>query len=352
MGGVPLSPHIVLLFMTREEFISNLATKFINMDSEVGHALYNALYLNRNIILYGEGGHAKSEVALYAASLFYQTPIFVASLDKYTTPSSLVGTADIPALIQQGQYRHNVAGSIMEHEVAILEEGLDSRISTILKDVLTRGAYCTGGMCYPMQTRCVIMCTNVEPDTWAENDSDRALLRRFHYKVKVAWKSYKPSDFMSMYALRFPADKQEALLPLAETVAAIRTSGALITPAEANVAASAFLSCGKEGLIGLSHFGPKQLQYLRDYDKRKAVDLLIEEVTIKYKLVQSMDIAQLSQNDFNSVIGELSTLLTQLGSCRPDNNQVKLVADLHQRIKALKDKVAIKWEDKLVRDKA
>ena len=122
--GESPSPHTLYCFMTREEFLANLATKFINMDSEVGHALFNALYCGRNIVLYGEGGHAKSEVALYAASLFYQSPIFVASLDKYTTPAALIGSPDVPALIQQGQYRHNVAGSIMEHEVAILEEGL------------------------------------------------------------------------------------------------------------------------------------------------------------------------------------------------------------------------------------
>lgn len=315
--------------MTREEFKALIAAKFILMD-EVADALYNAITLRQHIMLYGQGGHAKSELAEYAVGLFYKPEdTFILSVDRHTPQAALTGPTNVPELMR-GNYTLVVQQSIMAHKAAIIEEGLDSRVISGLKDLLTRGRFCTGDVCYDMKTEFIILCTNHTPEDWAQNASDMALLRRFHYRVKVEWKKYKEENFMKMFATRF--EDPERLRPIAMMAEMVRGDNPEYTPAAAIKDASAYLKYGEAGLIGSAILTQNHIKFIATATQRA-------QAKTKYAQISSelRDVIMEARNINNpaiytQAIKKLNNLLTRTDELRPDSSLIVMVKQLRDNI--------------------
>lgn len=315
--------------MTREEFKNQIALRFINME-HTADAIYNAITLRQNIVLWGKGGHAKSELAHYALSLFYsEEDLFLLSVDRHTAVSSLVGTLDIPKLLG-GEASLQVQHSIMAHKCAIIEEGLDSRVISALKDLLTRGSFCTGAVCYPMRTEVIILCTNHDPLNWAKDDSDKALLRRFHYRCKVEWPKYDAASYMKMFNRVIPeqAAQLEGIAAMAEVV---RAKDQDYSPAAVIKDARAYLTYGQEGLVGSTHLTDEHIGYIKTATARARASAEFAELTLSFQTLENTFRSTADIATMKSVQAQVAGILKLIDGLRPDNTLITQVARFRSR---------------------
>lgn len=182
---------------------SFLSSNFIKSE-KMAKAILLGLVAKKNVIFFGPGGHAKSELArsLIRDLLGMDAP--VKSFGGGTTEESLYGGMDIAELRRSGRQKFLFEGSWMDKEVSIWEEMFDApaRVLTSLKNTLTAGRYEAdrGEDCYDMHTKCIVALTNLEPSQVAEAGADvEALVQRFPIQLRVAWDSYESSDFLSLF---------------------------------------------------------------------------------------------------------------------------------------------------------
>lgn len=315
--------------ITRNEFRELLRLQYVYMDPTI-EALYNALSSGRHIILFGEPGHGKSEIAIDASDCFYKaSERFILSIDRRTPAEALTGPLDIPKLMTAGESSIVVKQSIMSHKVAILEEGFDSRVASVLKDLLTRKAFCTGDICYPLLTKTIILCTNVTPDVWAKDASDRALVERFFYQVNVNWPAYTPSNYMEMFKRKFSASDASKLGVIANLAAQQTALGQIFSPRSAIWTAQQYLQLGVEGLHGAAGLGPNIVRDLEKMEQRVKTD---EEMRRLAKLVYEME----SPADAKAAAHQIKLLRQVKEQCsklRPDNEGLEHMKRLLEEIK-------------------
>lgn len=182
---------------------SFLSFRFIKSE-KMAKAILLGLVARKNVIFFGPGGHAKSELArsLIRDLLGLDAP--VKSFGGGTTEESLYGGMDIAELRKSGRQKFLFEGSWMDKGVSIWEELFDApaRVLTSLKNTLTAGRYEADRQedCYDMHTKCIVALTNLEPSQVAEAGPDvEALVQRFPIQLRVAWDSYESSDFLSLF---------------------------------------------------------------------------------------------------------------------------------------------------------
>lgn len=167
-------------------------------------AILLALVAKKNVIFFGPGGHAKSELARFLIRDLLGQDAPVKSFGGGTTEESLYGGMDIAELRRSGRQKFLFDGSWMDREVTIWEELFDApaRVLTSLKNTLTAGRYEADRPedCYTMDTRSIVALTNLEPAQVSEAGPDvEALVQRFPIQLRVAWDSYESSDFLSLF---------------------------------------------------------------------------------------------------------------------------------------------------------
>lgn len=176
-------------------------------------ALFIALSMKKNVLLWGPGGHAKSEVVEYGLDIllqeagknFYQD-VFVASCSKDMDSSPFLGYDDIVEYQKNGNLRRVLTQTVyLSKQFAVLDEMLDlpDYIVAGMKEPLQRRQLCVDGTCVQNQLQSLFGCTNVDPYNWAGKDQSKlALLQRFDYIIKVEWPSYRALDFQEMFKAR------------------------------------------------------------------------------------------------------------------------------------------------------
>jgi hypothetical protein len=158
---------------------------------------------NENVILYGKGGHGKSEMAL---EFFRSQGIepFVKFLGQGSQIEDLFGGLDIKRFNETGEMFYNIENSFMAHEYVILEEAFDAPLQVLeqLKDIQSSKMFRNGTQNCQIATKMIIVCTNRSREELAEDDSIRALMERFPYELKVEWNNYKATDYAQMFKRR------------------------------------------------------------------------------------------------------------------------------------------------------
>ena len=122
----------------------SLLDKFVFMDKAL-KILDVGLKTEKNVILYGPGGHGKSELTL---EFFYEKQInpYIITMGTGMTTDRLFGGINIPAFEKEGKLEYLIENSFMNHEYVIFEEMMDAPdfILEQLKDILSSGIFRNG----------------------------------------------------------------------------------------------------------------------------------------------------------------------------------------------------------------
>ncbi|MGI9471676.1 MAG: AAA family ATPase, partial [Rubripirellula sp.] len=178
-----------------------LKSRFIHCD-EIVQVLTHAFYQPCNVLLWGPGGHGKSDMVMTALrSLGYEEQeIFLQSFGEGMSEDRLWGGPNIAKLDVCLEY--DTDRSFLPYEVVVLEEILDASSQALLplKDVLTRRTFTNGSESVPLKSRVIIACTNKDPRQFAkDSDAVKALLERFPLQLEVRWPSYEQADYESLF---------------------------------------------------------------------------------------------------------------------------------------------------------
>jgi MoxR-like ATPase len=147
---------------TEEFFMDKGLTmdSFVFMD-KTAKVLEIGFETGKNIVLYGPGGHGKSEMT---EAFFAQKGIqpYVITMGTGMTTDRLFGGLDIPTFEKTGKIEYLVENSFMNNEYVIFEELFDAPdfILEQLKDILSSKVFRNGTQIFPIKTKFIICCSS------------------------------------------------------------------------------------------------------------------------------------------------------------------------------------------------
>lgn len=316
--------------LTELQVRNTLSKKFIKCD-DFARVLWMGYTENKNVIFWGPGGHAKSEMAkeFFDAN---KIPVFIQALGDGTTEDNLLGGLNMKVFKDEGKIEYLVENSFMNHEYVIFEELLDcpSQVLLRLKDILTSGVFRNGTQQFPIKTKYIVCLTNRSREEVSEDRSVLALMERFPLELHVIWDSYEAKDYVQMF--RKVLGKDYAML--AEAIARCN-KGSFISPRTAIHAAHIFALTGFKGLANIAGFNPDIIKDLMaNEDKMK------KEVEVKEFLTEALNYSNSlvkKANACNTVgeyleivatIDELNTRLSTVSVTDKNTPHLKSILDL------------------------
>lgn len=216
---------------------SALQENFIRCD-EVARILSLAIQSGKNVLLWGPGGHGKSEMVTAALAVVAKDDdIFVQSFGEGMDEATLWGGLDFAALEKEKVLRYFPEQSFLEKPYAVFEEMFDAPATVLLalKDTLTARKLRKGSQSYGMRTKVIIAITNKNPDEISDlGPAAAALVERFPLQLKVEWKSYKSADYLELFHKVGPrltgAELNGTQGVMAEVMAKASEGGEVISP--------------------------------------------------------------------------------------------------------------------------
>ena len=188
-----------------------LGSRFIHC-KEIIQVLTHAFLQPCNVLLWGPGGHGKSDMVMTAlrALGYDDREIFLQSFGEGMSEDRLWGGPNIAKLDEYLEY--DTDRSFLPYEVVVLEEILDASSQALLplKDVLTRRLFMNADQAVPLKSKVIIACTNKDPRQFAkDSDAVKALLERFPLQLEVRWPSYEQKDYEALFAKTHPDAKSD-----------------------------------------------------------------------------------------------------------------------------------------------
>lgn len=267
--------------------------KFVYMD-DCFEILETAFDTGDNVILYGAGGHAKSDISLSFLQDKGFSP-FIQTMGTGMTTDRLFGGMDIPTFQTTGKLEYLIQNSFMNHEYVIFEELFDAPdyILEQLKDILSSRIFRNGNQSFEIKTKLIICCTNKTREEFSKNSSLKALMERFPLELKVAWKDYNRTTYENLLKLKLGFSDPMLTYILEE----FAKSGNTISPRIAVKAANI-----------LEKKGPDNLKYIADFATKP--DILKSAIS-KFNAIA--EVAQITNNikkmssDWTDIYNEYST---------------------------------------------
>lgn len=184
-------------------FVAQATAAFVKAE-EVREALSLALVSGRNLILFGPGGHGKSEMTAAALEAVAGAKMFVQSFGEGMDESRLYGGINLAKLNDATDpvIEYHPERSFLAADLAVFEELFDAPTSVLLslKDTLTAGCLRNGAQQFEMRTQAIVCATNREPAEVADlGPAAQALIERFPLQLRVAWASYTAQDYLEMF---------------------------------------------------------------------------------------------------------------------------------------------------------
>ena len=230
----------------------HLREKFVYVD-EVAEILQIGSLTNKNVFLYGRGGHAKSEIIEQFLKYLDRNgnESFVQACGEGLTEDKLFGGIDMKEFQKTGEIKHLVQNSFMNKKYVVFEELLDSRMNVLLslKDILTSGWFRQGKQQFKIRTEFIICLTNRTKQEVSEDNSIKALLERFPLEMKVEWPKYENEDYQNMFVKVLKNNYHE----VAQVCQLINESGDFVSPRTAIHMAQVYAKTNN--LIDLKYFG-------------------------------------------------------------------------------------------------
>jgi energy-coupling factor transporter ATP-binding protein EcfA2 len=214
-----------------------LAADFIRHE-KIARILALAVESGKNVLLWGPGGHGKSEmVELALAQVAAESDIYVQSFGEGMDEATLWGGLDFRALETEKVLQYFPEDSFLAKPYAVFEEIFDAPANVLLalKDTLTSKTLRKGSQQFPMATKTIVAITNKDPDEISDmGPAAHALIERFPLQLCVDWDSYESSDYNELFKKvgpRLPgADLNGTQRVLAEIIAKAGEEGDIISP--------------------------------------------------------------------------------------------------------------------------
>lgn len=345
----PYQISIDLIEQIGEDGISATQQKILNKINEhtvyqekLVDVLFKGFELGKNVLMYGRGGHNKSEGTLdvlkelKAEGLINSDP-FVMSFGDGLTEESLFGGMNVKKFTDDGIMEYLFKNSFLEHEIVVFEEIFDAppQVLLSLKDVLTSGYARKGNQVHKSKVKMVIALTNKSKEEFAEDDSLEALTQRFPLTLKVEWPSYNKSDFIKLYKKVFGEDFYKSNAPKLNELSDIISQNnasqeSFVSPRTAIHAASLYVNGGD--LSYISDISPK---ILNDFYKANKDRALIDADELVLKRAEEY----IEKNELNKVDVD-KDLLKMLVEVQEKRTGEKIDINIDQKDKLAKLKKA------------
>lgn len=220
-----------------DKISARLGRDFIRHE-ELARILALAFESGKNVLLWGPGGHGKSEMVGAAMSAVTdEDAVFVQSFGEGMDEATLWGGLDFRALEAQKVLIYHSENSFLNKPFAVFEEMFDAPSSVLLalKDTLTARKLRKGGQQFPMKTKVIVAITNKDPSEIADlGPAAAALVERFPLQLKVEWPSYNSADYLELFRKVAPrlagADLNGSVNVLAEVMAKASANGDIVSP--------------------------------------------------------------------------------------------------------------------------
>jgi MoxR-like ATPase len=229
--------------------------QFVFMDKTL-KALEIGFDSGKNVILYGPGGHGKSELT---NSFFAERGIkpFVITMGTGMTTDRLFGGLNIPVFNTTGKIEYLVENSFMNYEYVVFEELFDAPdfILEQLKDILSSGVFRNGTQHFEIKTKYIVCATNRTREEFSKNASLQALMERFPLEHNVIWDNYTDIAYMTLLESKFGEGDVDPLIPF--ILQKYAAKNITISPRVAVTAYQIFMSAGIDGLMYIADFNKK-----------------------------------------------------------------------------------------------
>jgi MoxR-like ATPase len=238
-----------------ESTASGVAADFVFMEKSL-NILDIGLKTGKNIILYGPGGHGKSELTTAYLAEKGITP-YVITMGTGMTTDRLFGGLDIPTFEKTGKIEYLVENSFMNQEYVIFEELFDAPdfILEQLKDILSSKVFRNGTQIVPIKTKFIICCTNRTREEFSKNMSLKALMERFPLELNVIWDNYTEVTYNKLLETKFGKGNVDPIIPY--LLQEYHKAGVTISPRVAVTAYTVYEECGPDSLSFIAEFAKK-----------------------------------------------------------------------------------------------
>lgn len=245
-----------------------LEREFIFTD-EVSRMLELSFGAQKNMIIFGPGGHAKSEmIQATIKGLGLEAETFFQFFGEGMDESRLFGGLDFKKLEEDKILQYHPENSFLNSKVAVFEELFDAPASVLLalKDTLTARELRNGAQRFSMKTEVIICLTNKQPSEISElGPAAHALIERFPLQYNLQWKDYSSKSYLQLFEKVAPRLGGPILngfkAVLAEILAKATAEGNFVSP---RTAVHAYQVCQTSAkLRGVDHVGQEDLVDLR-----------------------------------------------------------------------------------------
>ena len=264
-----------------------------------------AIASGKNAILYGEAGHAKSQMVEAAIEgIGMGDDCFIQSFGEGMTEERIYGGVDLKAVEKEGYVKFMPERSFMNSGIAIFEELFDAPpvVLLSLKDTLTARELRNGAQRFQMKTICIIALTNRPPSEISElGSAAHALIERFPLQLRVRWDDYKSSRYRSMYSKVLPSAPKAMKDMMADLIGQASSNGHFISPRSAIHAIEVVMEAQKGGAQGESAY--EVLRYIPGFEELvEGIAGKIERARINSKVEKELDAILTALNATSSML--------------------------------------------------
>jgi hypothetical protein len=288
---------------------TGIAKDFVFMDKSI-NLLDIGLKTGKNIVMYGPGGHGKSELTMaYLAEKGIKP--YVITMGTGMTTDRLFGGLDIPMFEKTGKIEYLVENSFMNQEYVVFEELFDAPdfILEQLKDILSSKIFRNGTQVFPIKTKFIICCTNRTREEFSKNASLKALMERFPLELNVVWDNYTEASYNKLLETKFGNGNVDPIIPF--LLQEYHRGGITISPRVAVTAYTVYEECGPDSLNFIAEFSKKPTliaDTLKKYQSTLTFRKLSSELDIIVKRLQVNNMITVEEkNDFSNGISELAS---------------------------------------------
>lgn len=318
----------------KKEAQSTIGSKFVFMNKtesilNVGHSSC------KNVILYGPGGHGKSEITLEFLAEKGIDP-YVITMGTGMTTDRLFGGIDFPVLDTTGRIEYLVENSFMNHEYVIFEEMFDAPdfILEQLKDILSSGKFRNGTQVFNIKTKFIVCCTNRTREEFSKNMSLKALMERFPLELNVIWDNYNEMAYNKLLESKFGEGNVDPVIPF--LLQEYAKNGITISPRIAVTAYQIFDQCGPESLTFIAEFAKKPeliAGAIKTYESTLKFREMAGEVS---ELIEKLEGNAMSttaeQKTFKEDLNTLQTKVTAIKSLTVNDDIAHMLASLTKAV--------------------
>jgi len=316
------------------------AEKFVFMDKtssilEIGYSTC------KNIVLYGPGGHGKSEMTLEFLKEKGIVP-YVITMGTGMTTDRLFGGMDIPTFEKTGKIEYLVENSFMNHEYVVFEEMFDAPdfILEQLKDILSSGIFRNGTQIFYIKTKFIICCTNRTRDEFSKNMSLRALMERFPLELNVIWDNYTEISYNKLLESKFGVDNVDPVIPY--LLQEYAKNGITISPRIAVTAYQVYDQCGPDSLSFIAEFAKKPSLISEVIKKFEATIKFRELSTGMNELIDKINGLSLNttadEKVYKGSLKDLTNMITDIKGLTVSDDIASMHAQLIKAATQAKDK--------------